>query len=247
MASALARGASASVVPARDFERLRGPNSLPVFYGILRGTGEIARARADAGLPFVYVDRGYVGTEHYGGYYRVVLSALHWAPSALPPARAEWQGRQALFSGWARERKLIVVARPPSASAAWHGFDPDAWVSEVCSALSTKRPVIITRKGDGYGMATLKQAHALITHSSNLAVDALAAGCPSVVLGQHPLAGLGNTELASIEQPYYAERGAVWALCQRMLSTQWTLREIASGRMWEWLAPLLAPKENALA
>jgi hypothetical protein len=82
----------------------------------------------------------------------------------------------------------------------------------------------------------LRDAWALVPHSSNVAVDAVLAGIPLFVASTSPAAPAGRTDL-DIENPTMPDRESWWAslTCQ-----QFTLREMADGTAWRLMQMIAA-------
>ena len=81
----------------------------------------------------------------------------------------------------------------------------------------------------------LKTAHALVTHSSNVAIEAVCLGTPVFVSHTSAAAPVGHTDLSHIEKPAYPDRSA-WL--SHLAYNQFSLEEIADGRAWRMLLEL---------
>jgi hypothetical protein len=75
-------------------------------------------------------------------------------------------------------------------------------------------------------VADLTDAWALVTHSSNVAVDAVLCGVPVFVAPTSPAAPVANLDLKTMKAPLMPQRGAWLA---SLLAQQFTLDEIRSG------------------
>ena len=64
----------------------------------------------------------------------------------------------------------------------------------------------------------LRGAHALVTHGSIAAVEAVALGCPVFVDAESAAAVMGRTDISQIEKPIYPDNRMPWlhtlAYCQ---------------------------------
>lgn len=201
-----------------------------------------ARARGDH---VWQLDNGWVHPACGGsaGHYRVTLDGP--APRFIPGAPLERVARLGVtLAPWRREGRHVLVALPgPSFGRAW-GLDMPAWVEGAPGGLSllervqaaTDRPVVVRRKDSTTPLAEdLDGAWAVVTHSSNVAVDAVLAGVPVVCEPSSPTAPLGNLGLGHLERPHLAER-APWLAS--LLRQQWTLEEMRSGEAWQALRAL---------
>jgi hypothetical protein len=83
----------------------------------------------------------------------------------------------------------------------------------------------------------LKSAHALVTHGSHAAIDAIIAGVPAIVLGPgaaRPVASTNLTALGTPEMPFPSHRERAAWLCA-IAWWQWRISEMADGSMWNFL------------
>jgi hypothetical protein len=78
----------------------------------------------------------------------------------------------------------------------------------------------------------LETAHALVTHSSNVAIEAVCLGTPVFVSQASAAAPVGRTDLEAIESPSYPDR-ASWLA--HLAYNQFTFEEIGDGRAWRML------------
>lgn len=167
---------------------------------------------------FVYWDRGYarrvfatdLPTGTHGGYYRWHVNAFQLtAVRDVPDDR--WGALETEVWPWARDGKHIVVAEPSPTYMKFHGIE--GWTERTVAALKqvTDRPLVTRDKEmQRFGRKLhedLKEAHCLVTHGSNAAVEAVIMGCPVFVDAQASAAALvGRTELKDIEHPIYPDR-----------------------------------------
>jgi hypothetical protein len=81
----------------------------------------------------------------------------------------------------------------------------------------------------------LQGAHALVTHSSNVAIEAACLGTPVFVDPASAAAPVGLTDLGQIESPVYPDREP-WL--SHLAYNQFTFEEIGDGRAWRMLMEL---------
>ncbi len=208
---------------------------VPIVWGVLRGSDAIvARARA-AGRYFFYVDHAYFGRGH-GRNYRVARNAYEAGPVRRCPAdRIAAHG--IALQPWQRGGETILVCPPTDYFMAAHGCAD--WLETTLADLArhTDRPVVVRRKpqpGETVEPleAALRKAHALVTHSSNVAVEAVIAGTPVFVSPTSAAAPMGRTDLAGIESPVFPDRDAWLAY---LAYCQYSLEEMRSGKAWRLL------------
>ena len=87
------------------------------------------------------------------------------------------------------------------------------WLEETIEQLKlyTNRPIIVRHKPTPSNpsvplLQQLDNAWALVTHSSNVAVEAVLDGVPAFVSDRSACASLGNTDLRNIDSPHYSDR-----------------------------------------
>jgi hypothetical protein len=201
-----------------------------VFYGILRGVGPLVHQALAAGRDWFYCDNGYFLPGHFDGYFRVTRGAYQYAGIAAP-AWERWQRLGIEVAPWRENGRHIVVCPPGEAYCRHHGIDERGWLADLLKALrvTTDRSVIVRHKR---AKTTLQQdlhgAHALVTHQSAAALEALRSGIPVVVNGSCAAAPLA-TPLSEIDNPRRLERLEWFAT---LAGLQWTLEEFREGIMW---------------
>ena len=189
-----------------------------------------------------YWDRGYmrrvfatdlpVGKD--GGYYRWHLNSFQMTEiDNVPDDR--WKAMQTSLWPWA-EGKHIVVAEPSPTYMRFHGIE--GWTERTLDRLKslTDRPIVVRDKEmQRFGRKLhedLKGAHALVTHGSNAAVEAVIMGCPVFVDETSAAALVGKTNLDEIEKPVYPDREPwVRSLCY----CQFNEKELVNGTLWRML------------
>lgn len=195
------------------------------------------------GRRWCYWDRGYMRRVFAtdlppganGGYYRWHLDGFQMKEiSAVPDDR--WRGMQTELWPWATEGKHIVVAEPSPTYEKFHGIV--GWTQRTVARLKelTDRPLVLRDKEmqrTGRKLhEDLKGAHALVSHGSNAAVEAVVMGCPVFVDPCSAASLVGQTDLAQIDRPVYPDRLPwVWSLCYDQFDEQ----ELVDGTLWRLL------------
>lgn len=230
-AAAFAAGSGGSVLTG-DEVLAPGPIAMfgsPQIWRILR------QARAE-GRDWYYGDHAYFLRGHFfrithNGYQQGFPGSYRARPDF---ARLKQMG--VTLAPFRRGGAHILLCPPDAGFAARAGFDAGAWTVNVAAELRrhTDRPIRIRhREGAETNPVTLgmdlEGAHALVTHHSNAAVEALCLGYPVFTTGQCAAREMAETELSRIESPRFPSRRA-WAA--RLANAQWTMAEIASGAAW---------------
>lgn len=259
-AEAMARGIRAvgDEVHERSMAQYPGKpdTDVAVFYGFNRELLEDYRA---AGKKAIYVDLGYWQREGQTGHHKLGINSRH--PTAYfqrkPHAPDRWNRLNVTIHPWRTPKNPnapIIVAGMSGKGATAEGFRPEQWERDAVAQLKrhTKRPIIYRPKpnwtgskpiegseyqrGDSQGRdvpSVLKSGvHAVVTHHSNVAVDALLAGVP-VFVADGICAPLALSDLSQIETPIYPDGREQWAYDAAY--TQWTIAEMTAGVPWRHL------------
>ena len=216
---------------------------------------------AARGGRFLYVDMGYwhrkpVGNPR-GGYHKVSLDA--WCPSAhmgrgLPSDRFSQLNIPLASRGLGQ---AIILAGMSAKSAIHHGLCSEQWERDTLLRLQaiSKRAVYYRPKPSWLGKKPISgtefdggeraiserlqnDAHALVTHHSNAAIDALVAGVPYYCEAgvARPLSAPTIEALETAEPPADSERRQLLA---DIAYCQWTPDEMRSGACWDYFKGLV--------
>jgi hypothetical protein len=227
------------------------------MYGALRGLLPTLRQAQREGRTWVYGDNGYFfpgKTEQ--SYFRLTKNALQHNGSGNPPPgsmeRAKRLGVQ--LKPWRTSGSHIVVCPPGHLFGATFGFSADAWIEKTLAELkkhtdrklvvrmkvswNDAKPVDIIRGSTGKPktsvttplLSDLAGAWALVTHSSNAAVEAVVAGYPVVCTESCAASAMGTSDLSTIESPRTDGDRESWLAV--LAANQWTLGEMRSGQAW---------------
>lgn len=193
------------------------------------------------GRRFCYWDRGHVrrifatwlprGDD--GGYYRFVLNAFQMRTIRdVPDDR--WKALKTEVTPWAKGGRHIVIAAPTFPYAAFHGTERWTDITVDALARATDRPLMIRGKESKRSLAEdLKGAHALVSHGSNAAVEAVIMGCPVFVHPDSAASLVGKTDLKDIEAPAYPDRQP-WL--NSLAHSQFNERELVDGTLWKLIS-----------
>lgn len=229
------------------------PQGIAVFYGLAEGLRRVFDDHRRAGRA-IFIDLGYWGRRkrtRWDGYHKMVLNARH--PTEYFQARPHSADRFSAFGlevkPWRKSGDRIVVAGMSAKAAAAEGLGCEQWERETIAQLRqiTTLPIVYRPKpncpmvrpihGSVYETGidieqSLRGAHAVVTHHSNVAVDALLAGVP-VFCPFGAASVLAEPDLANIDNPRMPDGREQWAA--DLAYCQFSVEEMASGAAWRML------------
>lgn len=226
--SAFAQGHEAKIVPPAQL--LDGP---AFVHGILRGCGDIMKQCEWIGRDYFYCDHGYFNRGYYEGHFRIVRNERQtpldgsYMSAAIEFTSKRWGSLGINLQEWQKTGKNVLICPISRYVGDYLGIDAAQWTKTVVAELSrhTDRPIAVKPK-DGIPLETaLKDAHCLVTHSSNAAIDAIVAGVPVITLGVSAAQPV-SWSFEDIEAPHYPEREP-WA--HVLAHHQFTLDEMRRG------------------
>jgi hypothetical protein len=213
-----------------------GPRpGVPIVWGVLRGSDRVVAYAKQSGQYFFYVDHAYFSRGH-GQSYRVSLNRYEAGPVRdCPPDRI--RAHDVVLEPWQRGGRNVLVCPPTDYFVAAHGCAD--WLDTTLEALQrhTDRPIVVRRKPQPGETVeplaeALSKAHALVTHSSNVAIEAVLAGVAVFVSPSSAAAPMGLTDLSLIETPVYPDRDKWLA---HLAYCQFSFEEMRSGAAWRML------------
>lgn len=232
ISEAFAAGCGAEIVPP-------GPlRSGAVFvYGCLRGTKEVVDQAKAAGRTWYYADNGYF-RPGMDGYFKVTKNALqHDGSGQFGPER--WRRLGKTIHPWRADGEHILICPPSMSWGEIWGFDPMQWLADVLERLSssTDRPLHIRHREnlDTQLHVALDNAWAMVTHSSNAAVEALLWGIPVFCTDPCGAYRMGTPDLSRIENPPMPDDRELWQWACNLAANQWTIQEMRDGTCWREL------------
>ena len=233
MIRAFAQGIGSELRYAEDET---GPRpGVPVVWGALRGSDRVIAYAKQSGQYFFHVDHAYFSRGH-GQSYRITRNAYEAGlVRECPPDRI--QAHEVVLEPWRRGGKNVLVCAPTDHFMAAYGCA--GWLKKTLDVLQrhTARPIVVHRAREPGETVeplaeALSKAHALVTPSSNVALEAVIAGVPVFVSPSSAAAPVGLTDLSSIETPAYPDRDRWLA---HLAYCQFSLEEMRSGAAWRML------------
>lgn len=212
---------------------------------------ECFEAYRAAGKPFVFIDGGYWGREKSAnvldGYHKVTVNCRHPVVRLdLPSDRVTPFGLEP--KPWRSEGRHILLAGMSAKNAGDLDLKPEEWERRAIAALKrcTDRVIVYRPKptwararpipGTRFSppkeplAAVLTDCWAVVTHHSNVGVDALIEGVP-IYTEDGAAKPFSMDSVASIERPVMpAGRAAFMA---GLAYCQWSLAEMSRGECWD--------------
>lgn len=195
------------------------------------------------GRTWIYWDRGYFRRGYYitwmpkgidGGYYRWHINRPQMDQIYDVPAD-RWKALKLddQIRPWNKNGKHIVVIDTPSDY--WNLFGHPRWIVETVETIKrhTDRPVVVRDKESRTPLYDeLKDAHCLVAHGSNAAIESVVFGCPVFVDQLSAAAIVGQTDFSKIETPVYPDRQP-WL--NSLAYCQFNEQEIVNGTLWRMI------------
>jgi hypothetical protein len=191
--------------------------------------------------PFIYWDRGYMRRVFatwlprgdHGGYYRWHRNVFQMSEVRDDAPDNRFLALRTSLEPWKRDGRHIVIAAPTRTYARFH--DCASWTTDTIDALArvTDRQLVIRDKESKRPLqADLDGAHALVTHGSIAAVEAVVLGCPVFVHESSAAALVGKVGFKDIESPVYPDREP-WV--KSLAYSQFNESELVDGTLWRLL------------
>lgn len=235
----------------KSFDMVRG--DVAVAYGWSHQS--VFSAYRERGLHFIYIDLGFwlrkPRNASLDGYHKVSLD--DWCPTAKMRRGCPADRFNALGVKVSQQSSgdHILIAGMSEKASIHHGLLPSEWEKQAVATLQsvTGRRLVYRPKPSWRGAVELAGAdfstketieedlvgcHALVTHHSNAAVDAIVAGVP--VYCQKSVGSLLSTsDLATIEHPYRPADAERMQFLHDVAYVQYTPAEMRSGLVWDQL------------
>lgn len=203
---------------------------LAAFYGVRPGWAHLLAQAKQEGRAWLYLDNAWFDCTREK-YFRVGRNALQsWTREPSDGARLKAQG--ARVKPWRKSGTHVLVTPQSEEFLNGVGAAP-GWLTLIQRELRdrTDRPIIVRQKGSDRRLADdLEGAHLLVAHSSAAAVEALLAGVPVIVTDKSCAMAEFSSTLDEVENPRLMDGREAWAA--RLADSQWSLRELRTGRCW---------------
>ncbi|MCB4393861.1 hypothetical protein FZZ91_00625 [Synechococcus sp. HB1133] len=203
-----------------------------LVWGVLRNSKAVIDDCIKNDLHFIYADHAYFKRGHKISY-RISPNSFECNTYKLCDDK-----RRDLFNcrlePWNQKGSKIIVCPPTDYFCEAHGTY--GWLNSTLKQLRkyTDRKIVIRKKPtEGCESISLREqlqsAYALVTHSSNVAIESVCLGTPVFVSSASAASFVGQTNLAQIENPIYPDREN-WV--NNLSYCQFSYEEIRNGSFW---------------
>ena len=197
---------------------------------------------------FWLIDNGYYKTSGRGhghdGHYEMTYKGL--TPILMNEPDFTRFPYEQHVEPWRTQRGgHILLCLPGPTFGKVIGLDMERWMAEIKNRIRrfTKRPILVRKKWSNTPLSQdLDRAHVVVTHSSNVAVDAVRYGVPAIVAPTNPAAPVCSTNLADMDKPWMPDRSHWWA---SLMSQQYTAKEMSDGTAWKFMQRVMEQVDGA--
>lgn len=229
--STIAQSLSCPTIYAEDY--LFDHCGIPFVWGVLRNSKNVIDHAINNSNHYLYADHSYFSRGH-GSSYRVSANSFECNTYKVCPS-----DRRDLFDiplqPWNKSGSKIVVCPPTEYFVEAHKVY--GWLDNTICELKkhTDRKIVVRKKpkpGEHIIPLSeqLKTAHALVTHSSNVAIESICAGTPVFVSDTSAARVVGLSDLSFIENPIYPDRN-LWL--NNLTYSQYSFDEFQSGKFFD--------------
>lgn len=198
------------------------------FYGVRPGWSRLWRQAMAEARTVYYVDNSFFDDTRETKFRigRNVVQMYEFPKRDYPKFRRP-------IMPWREGGEHIVVCPQSSEFMVCVEQFSEQWEDWIARRLRmyTTRPLKVRKKGEKRPLAEdLKNAWALVTHTSAAANEAIIAGIPAFTTGLCAASSMSRHDLAQIESPLYPDNREEWAAA--VAAHEWTIEQLRRG---EWL------------
>ena len=261
-------GDTVEIIPTHEFVRPDWGSHLAVVIGIKGRSKRIFEEYRRGGRSSMLVDKSYIGRTEYlrlsiGGFQPPYAHTSPRQHDRWEQIRDEF--RIDVRPKRSANGSYLIYAGSSQKYCDWHGLgDVSEFASSVCrlinktthagiNLLYRPKPSWVAGHADDVKLvdgtefsgpdvklgALLPDCHALVTHGSNAAVEAVIAGVPVVVVSTGACAAqqVADLDVANVLDPRFPDDAARLQWLADLAYCQFNLAEIKNGTAWETLWP----------
>ena len=186
----------------------------------------------ESGRDYFYGDHAFFGR---GRFYRCTKNAKQHTGLTGNDDPKRFRSFGIPIKDWRKTGREILLCPNSETFFRLHGLDANKWISDVKTKLRkhTDRPIVLRWKRDARRKpldVALRTAFAVVTFTSNAAVEGILAGVPAICTEQCAGLSMSTSDLSLIENLPTPEGREQWAA--RLANNQWTLDEMKRGDLW---------------
>ena len=217
-----------------------------VLGGLQFGCLELLKEIRARGEPYIFFDRAYFMGGTYSDQIRLTLNAYqkHWMDTDAETGRLKRWG--VALEPWRPAGEFVMVVPPSRAVQSLFGIE--GWLEKTLESLrGCVRRIVVSPKDDRHKSPLrerLEGCHAVLTWTSNVAVEAIVAGVPAFVSKESAAWPVASDIAAlDLENPRRPDRER-WAAS--LAWGQFTVDEIAGGLAREVLMRGFETKKSVM-
>lgn len=205
-----------------------------VVWGHLWTSPAIVQQCERSGTPYWFIDNGFWSSARGGpsGYYRMTYRGLHAQFLRNMQPRLDREQME-----WRTRGDHVLLALPGEHYGEAHGINIWDWTLEIRPKIRqhTSRLIKVRSKNRSPLVEDLRNAWCLVTHSSNVAVEAARYGTPVFVEPGASAEPIGSTDLSRIEDPHLPDMATRMEWWRSLMCQQFTISEMAAGVAWRYM------------
>lgn len=218
-----------------------------IVWGQIWLAEEIIPRALKQGRKFFQIDNGFYKSARGSmvGYYRFMYcrpDPVYLSRPDLHTLRMSDAGIKMPWAGWRKTGSHVLIAMPGPDFGRAFGIDVPKWTKTIEARVRehTHRPIRVRSRLSQKPLSDdLNDCWAIVTHSSNVAVDAVIGGLPAFVEKTSATAPLGNLDLKNLDQPNLASANELRAWWASLMCQQFTLSEMRSGLAHSYLSAVM--------
>ena len=225
------------------FDKQKWTENSVAVVGTLRGTETIIWESQRRGHNFYYMDHAYFhATRLYQGdiQYRIIKSQMqlnHLVDLDDEDYKRIDRYKPITTKPFTKNGNHILLCPPTKAICRLYNLgDEQSWINDMVSELKshTDRDIIIRKKDETKTLQEqLKNCHAIVTHQSTAAIQAILQGVPSFCDLISQSVPVSEIDISKIETPFYPDDDLRQQWIDSLLSCQFNMSEISNGKARE--------------
>lgn len=237
--AAFAQGCAATWV---DLAGINTNTEWPMIFSGITTMAPIAQARRH-GLDYYYIDTGYFGNAKKKNYLRVTKNAYHnWFPIVERP-RDRLDIASPDLTEFKRGNRILLVPPDSKICTTLNLGDPEQWITDTVALIQqyTDREILVRKRAmnrthrlidDTFVNQLQQDINAVVTYSSNCAVESAMHNIPVVSLGRTGATQVCLFDIKQIDSLPNIDPDLKESWLRHLSYSQFTHDEMSSGLAW---------------